>query len=126
MEESSNQQQQQPQEFQQPQQAPSALPNATAVLVLGILSIVFCFCYGIVGIILGIITLVLAKKDLALYNDNPNKFSPSSFSNLKAGKVCGIIGLSISALYVIILVIYLMMLGAAFTALPWEMMNQNF
>jgi len=36
-----------------------ALPNATAVLVLGILSIVVCF-------ITGIIALVQAKKEMAL------------------------------------------------------------
>ena len=29
------------------------LPNATAVLVLGILSLVFCWCYGFVGLVLG-------------------------------------------------------------------------
>lgn len=31
------------------------LPNATAVLVLGILSLVFCWCYGFVGLVLGIL-----------------------------------------------------------------------
>ena len=30
------------------------LPNATAVLVLGVLSLVFCWCYGIIGLVLGI------------------------------------------------------------------------
>ena len=44
------------------------LPNATAVLVLGILSIVTCCCYGVVGLILGIIALVLAKKERAAAN----------------------------------------------------------
>ena len=29
------------------------LPNATAVLVLGILSLVFCWCYGFVGLLPG-------------------------------------------------------------------------
>ena len=31
------------------------LPNATAVLVLGIASILTCCCYGIIGLILGIV-----------------------------------------------------------------------
>ena len=44
-----------------------SLPNATVVLVLGILSIVFCCCYGILGLIPAIIALVLSKKDRALY-----------------------------------------------------------
>ena len=39
---------------------PANLPNATAALVLGIISIVGALCYGIVGIICGIIGLVLA------------------------------------------------------------------
>ena len=30
------------------------LPNATVVLVLGILSLIFCWCYGFFGLILGI------------------------------------------------------------------------
>ena len=40
------------------------LPNATAVLVLGIIAIVGCFCDGIPGLVCGIIALVLAGKDL--------------------------------------------------------------
>jgi hypothetical protein len=43
------------------------LPNATAVLILGIVSIVGCCCYGLPGLIAGIIALVLAKKDGELY-----------------------------------------------------------
>ena len=31
------------------------VPNATTILVLGILSIVFCWTYGVVGLILGIL-----------------------------------------------------------------------
>src|SRR5215216_3561157 len=83
------------------QQQPAPLPNATAVLVLGILSIVFCWCYGIIGIVLGVIALILSGKDRKLYDANPTAYSLSSFNNLKAGRVCGIIGLCLSALYMI-------------------------
>lgn len=101
------------------------LPNSTGVLVLGILSIVFCFCYGLVGIVLGIIAIILGNKANKLYNDNPTMYSESSFKNMKAGKVCGIIGLCLSSLYLIIIIIYVSIVGAALTALPWaEMMNQ--
>ncbi|WP_435524383.1 CCC motif membrane protein [Chryseobacterium indoltheticum] len=51
------------------------LPNATAVLVLGIVSIVGCCCYGVLGLIAGIIGLVLYKKDNALYQSNPTLYS---------------------------------------------------
>ncbi len=74
------------------------LPNATAVLVLGILSIVLCCCYGIVGLILGVIAIVLAGKAKALYNSNPDAYTPASFKNLNAGRVCAIIGIALSAL----------------------------
>ena len=84
----------------------SSLPNATAVLVLGIISIATCWLYGIPGLICGIICLVLAKKDLALYKKNPNQYSITSYKNLKAGQVCGIIGLSLSALYLLIFVVF--------------------
>lgn len=42
------------------------LPNATTILVLGILSLVFCWCYGIIGLILGIITVVMAANQKKL------------------------------------------------------------
>ena len=86
-------------------QAP-ILPNATTVLVLGIISIVGAFCYG-VGIILGIIGLVLANKDRKLVAANPEVYSQSSVSNLNAGRICSIVGIAVSAIFLIIIVLYL-------------------
>lgn len=86
------------QNIQQPISQQQALPNATAVLVLGILSIVACWCYGIVGIILGVIALILSGKSKKLYDENPGAYTEGSYNNLKAGKICAIIGLSLSAL----------------------------
>ncbi len=86
-----------------------ALPNSTAILILGICSIVLCFCYfciGFLGITCGIIALVLAKGDNKLYIENPEKYTEASFSNLKAGKVCAIIGLCMSSLYLLFIGIY--------------------
>jgi hypothetical protein len=77
------------------------LPDSTAVLVLGILSILGSFCYGIVGLILGIIAIALAGRPERLYKQNPTKYSTSSYSNLKAGRVCGIVGLCISAVVIL-------------------------
>lgn len=90
--------------------SPKDLPNGTAVLVLGICSIVLCFCYGFFGIVCGIIALILAKADNKLYQENPNAYTQSSFSNLKAGRICGIIGLSLSSLYFIIILIYIVLI----------------
>ena len=75
------------------------LPNGTTVLILGIASIITCCCYGIVGLILGIIALVLAKKDLVLYQENPELYA--NYSNLKIGRILAIIGIVLSAIYVI-------------------------
>lgn len=91
----------QPEYQNQPQ---ISLPNATAVLVLGILSIVGCCCYGILGVILGIIALVLASKDMKLYRGNPHTYTQKSYSNLNAGRICAIIGLSFSAIYIVMMI----------------------
>ena len=101
------------------------LPNATGVLVLGIISIVGCFCYGIVGIITGIIALVLAGKAIKLYNANPTLYTEASYKNLKAGKVCGIIGLSLSSIFFIIVIIEIIAFGMMFSSMPWEMMGRH-
>lgn len=72
------------------------LPNSTATLVLGILSIAVCF-------ICGIIALVISNKDMAMYRDNPSQYTESSYNNAKAGRICAIIGV---CLQVIVLVVY--------------------
>jgi len=85
--------------------SPAALPNATAVLVLGILSIITCWLWGIPGIIMGIIAISLHKKNKTLYLSNKAKYE-QSFKNSKAGFVCGIIGLSLSALAILYFIIW--------------------
>jgi hypothetical protein len=80
------------------------VPNATAVLVLGICSIVTCFCWGIVGLACGIIALVLAGKGSAAYSTNPSAYKPQSFNVLKAGRICAIIGTVLSGIYAILTV----------------------
>ncbi len=57
---------------------PQNLPNATATLVLGIISIIGSFCYGIIGLICGIVGLILANKDRSLYRASPDLYSPAS------------------------------------------------
>jgi hypothetical protein len=75
------------------------LPNGTAVLVLGILSIITCCCYGFIGLTLGIIALVLAKKDLKLYQQNPELYV--NYKNLNIGKILAVIGVVLSSIYLI-------------------------
>jgi uncharacterized membrane protein HdeD (DUF308 family) len=86
------------------------LPNATAVLVLGILSIVGC-CFYAVGIIFSIIALVMAKKDRALYALNPEGYD--NYSNLKTGRILAIIGLVLNIIYVITIIAVIAFFGWA-------------
>jgi len=101
------------------------LPNSTAILVLGITSIVGCFCAGIVGLVLGIIALALASKAQKIYKNAPNKYTASSYNNMKAGKVCAIVGVSLSSIYVVYFIIYIVILGTAFSTMPWAEMMRN-
>lgn len=88
------------------------LPNATAVLVLGILSIVTCWLYGLPGLIMGIIGLVLSNKAKQEYEKNPSAYSLTSFNNMKAGRICAIIGLCVSALFFLYIIVVLAFVGA--------------
>lgn len=78
------------------------LPNTTLILVFGILSIVTCCCYGIIGLILGIVAIVLAKKSIAIYNASPEEYS--GIQNIKTGRILAIIGVVLSVLYLLFVV----------------------
>lgn len=112
--------QQQGQNFNPQMGGQAPVPNSTAVLVLGIISIALCWCYGIVALICGIIALVLAGKGMAAYKASPESYRLASFNNLKAGKVCAIIGICLSALMIIYVIVVLSFVGATMSALPWE------
>ena len=75
------------------------LPNATLILIFGILSIVTCCCYGIIGLPLGIIAIVMANKATALYAANPELYT--GFQNVKSGKILAIIGVILNGIYLI-------------------------
>ena len=91
---------------------PSNLPNATASLVLGIIAIVGAFCYGIVGIICGIIGLILANKDRRLYQSTPELYAQASYSTSNAGRTCAIIGLILGSIFLLIMIIYFIVFGS--------------
>lgn len=90
------------------------LPNATLILVLGIISIAGCCCtYGTLGIVCGIIALVSAKTATALYIAEPQKYTESSYKNINAGKICAWIGLIPSILYILLMVLLIAVFGFA-------------
>ena len=75
---------------------------------------------GLAAVVL-VIAVVLAGKATRMYNENPGLYTESSFKNMKAGKVCGIIGLCLSACYLVFLIIYIVIIGAALSSMPWDM-----
>jgi hypothetical protein len=79
------------------------LPNATAVLVLGILSIVFT-CMGI-GCILGITGILLSREGRRLYRDHPDLYR--NYGILNAGFILCIIGTSLGAFWILYFLIIL-------------------
>ena len=91
---------------------PVNLPNATAALVLGIISIVGSFCYGLPGLVCGIIGLVLANKDRKLYREQQGFYSSSSLGTSNAGRVCSIIGVVLGGLLVLFFLLCLIIAGS--------------
>ena len=75
------------------------LPNSTLILVFGIISIVTCCCYGVLGLIFAVIALVMAKKATTLYMENPELYD--GFNNVKTGKILAYIGLALNVIYLV-------------------------
>jgi len=92
------------------------LPNSTATLVLGILSIVpFC---GNIGLILGIIGLIISKDAKRLYDANPDAYT--GYSNLGAGRVLCIIGVVAGGIGLLMLFMWIIGIAAIIgTAAGW-------
>lgn len=75
-----------------PVAAPAAVPSPTGALVCGILAIVLCF-LPIVGIVLGIVAIIQAGKYFK---------AGGTQSQGKAGRICGIIGLVLSGIMIVV------------------------
>jgi len=98
------------------------LPNSTLVLILGILSLIFCWCYGFVGLILGIIAVALSGSPKRMYRENPENYFEPSYKNLNAGRICGIIGICISALVIVfVILIFMGIVAAGLSTLPYNL-----
>lgn len=105
-------------QYQPPQQGSKiALPNATAVLVLGICSIVFSCLF--VGLILGIIGLVISSKGRAMYRQNPSFYE--GYGQLNAGWIMSIIGTVLGGLYTIYYIIIVLIVGST----AWSFSNMH-
>lgn len=85
------------------------LPNVTAILVLGIASIVLCWCYGILGLLLSIVGLILSMSATKLYKANPEEYT--NYSSLKTAKTVNIVGLVLNILFIVFLIGFIAMVG---------------
>jgi hypothetical protein len=102
---------------------PVQLPNARLIFILGILSILLSWLHlvSVAGLVLGFVTLVLANREMLAYHSNPEAYTSQSLNNVRAGRTFALIGIAISAVIVLLLVLFLL---GIFTTLPfWGMIN---
>ncbi|WP_316928650.1 CCC motif membrane protein [Gillisia sp. JM1] len=84
-----------------------------------------CCCYGVVGAIFAIITLVLAKKAMEIYNANPELYM--GYQNVKIGRILAIIGLVLRVLFMLTIIGALIFYGGmeGLEEFQREMMEQQ-
>ena len=87
------------------------LPYTKTILTLGILSI---FIFLFIGIALGILALLLAKKSQAVYFKHPDAYTVSSFNRIGIGKICASVGLILGGFYVFYRLVHLAFFGSLF------------
>ena len=83
---------------------PDLASKANNMQLMGILSIVFAFCCGCVGLILSIIVLAQAGGvTMALQQYGS---PPELMSKVSTGKTCAIIGLALTAIFMILGIVF--------------------
>lgn len=88
------------------------VPKSIAVLILGITALIFglwgiFFVTAIIGLILGIITLILSGSGGRAIAANPDLYTGGSKGMRKTGKILGLIGLILSGIFIIVWIILL-------------------
>lgn len=108
----------------QPQALPP-IPGSVMSLVFGIISLVLCWYFwipfagivlSIVALIFGILAMSKGKKAMALFTQSPGQYKQGSFSLAKIGKILGLIGLILNAIFLIIAII-ISILGGAYMSM---------
>jgi hypothetical protein len=109
-----------------PTEAPTSfqreIPNASVVLILGIIALIISFFNSLVGIVAGVVSLVMARNAEQLYTQTPRLYTLSSYSNIRSGRTCAIIGIVIAILKIILIGIILGLLGAF---IPWDQITHG-
>lgn len=73
------------------------LPNATIAIVLSILGLLCCCFYGVPGLILGGIALILVNQDEKKYRAQPENYT--NYSTVKTAKILAIIAIVLGAIW---------------------------
>ncbi len=78
------------------------LPNAQVSFILGIVSIFpGCLC-NLLGLVLGIVGFVMAKKAIEEYEANPDSYSSEDYQKAQNGKKFSMIGIILCAVLFIV------------------------
>lgn len=93
------------------------LENSTLILVLSISSILVCCCCGPLGLIMSIVALVLANKQIGLYTANPELYN--SNSEINTGRIIAIIAIVLNSICTLLSIAYAIM----FALKPEAMMD---
>ena len=88
--------------------------RGTMILILGIGGIVLPLVIACapIGIVLSLMAWLWGKKDLALMDNG--EMDPEGRSSTQAGMICGIIGTVINALYLLMILFYVVILAGFF------------
>lgn len=84
--------------YRQPGEGNGVDGKAVGSLVCGILGILLCCCYGIPGIILGVVAIVLA---MLAKRDNMGEFPGIAL----AGMICGIISVVAGCIFIVLMIV---------------------
>lgn len=87
------------------------LPFSKTILTLGVLSI---FIFLFIGIVLGILALLLARKAQAIYYRAPELYTVSSYNRIGIGKICAAVGLILGGFFMFYSLVHLAFFGNLF------------
>lgn len=78
------------------------LPESKAILILGILGVVFSFV--LIGIVLNVIAISMGAQAISKYETEPNKYTEQSFEYAKNGRILGVVGIGLVVVVLSILI----------------------
>jgi hypothetical protein len=62
------------------------------------------------------LALVISNKDMSMYRANPESYSVASYNNIKAGRICAIIGIVLQLIgliaYILFIAFFITMAGS--------------